>query len=106
MEIHVLDALSKYWEESYGIKFESTHVSFCENHPSAQLHLAAQFPGVPILEDINLASELGQCKDHVTKKRIDVTKTAQGFVAGFSCVSRSPKNAKAKEHVGCIQTVA
>ena len=107
IECHVLAALTHYWKKQYDIDIVSHHKYFCDSGAHVQKHLVAQFSGdqQPILfGDVTSLSELGRGEDYMNEGKLTaIPRDCIGFVGGFSCTSRSPKNQKAASQVNCIQ---
>ena len=113
IEVHVLDALTAYWKNVYEVEIISTHKYMCDNAGPVQKHLMSQFGAIsnsgdqPMLfDEVSSLADLGRGEDLIAgEKSKKLPLDCQGFLGGFSCTSRSPKNSKASASVNCVQTV-
>ena len=118
MEMHITHELSEFWSSEFDVSITMPHEYVCESSHPVQQHLRSQFftdaqlkrsglyPTAPVFfSDLTTLAEHGRCETIPEGKVVAVPNKARGFIGGFSCTSRSPKNKSASLHVNCLQTV-
>ena len=109
IEFKIGDEISAFWSGRYDIGLAFAHEYICESNEVVQKHLLTQLlSGEQVhkplfFDDITVLSDQGKCPTVPTGVVLKLPEKAIGWIGGFSCTSRSPKNARAREHVNCIQ---
>ena len=118
MEFQIVHEVTHFWSKEYDIAIDMPHEYVCESAPPAQTHLLGQFfsdnrcartdlkPTKPLFfTELTSLAEHGRGRTIPDDTIIPLPSNALGFIGGFSCTSRSPKNKAASSHVNCLQIV-
>ena len=105
MVARVHDFNMLYWQDEYAIGMVNRTLVAAEIGKTQQRFIVAQHdhPQMQLLEDICEIADTCCSRSAKTGKVERVQMGAKAFISGFSCKSRSKRNANKKQNINCIQ---